>query len=93
MKFVLKIVTFVTKKSEAKKSDLKIGQPRREAELTNAISVQRKWLQTLRKRETAPVGRSSENKNFVTKNRTKILKMERGVLKKETTISEEIGAL
>ena len=38
-----------------------------------------------------PVGRSSKNRNFVTKNSTKILKIERGVLKIETPIFERIG--
>ena len=37
------------------------------------------------------VGRSSKNRNFVTKNSTKILKIERGVLKIETTIFGRIG--
>ena len=41
--------------------------------------------------ETGPVGRSSKNRNFVTKNSTKILKIERGVLKIETPIFERIG--
>ena len=49
------------------------------------------WSRTPRKRETGPVGRSSKNRNFVTKNSTKILKIERGVLKIETPIFERIG--
>ena len=39
--FLLKIVTFVTKNSEAEKLDLEMGHPRREADLTNAITVQK----------------------------------------------------
>ena len=49
------------------------------------------WSRTPRKRETGPVGRSSKNRNFVTKNSTKILKIERGVLKIETPIFERLG--
>ena len=41
MKFVLKIVTFVTKNSEAEKLDLQTGQLWRETDLINAISVQK----------------------------------------------------
>ena len=51
----------------------------------------KRWSRTPRKRETGPVGRSSKNRNFVTKNSTKILKIERGVLKIETPIFERIG--
>ena len=40
IKILLRIVTFVTKNSEAEKLDLQMGQPRRETDLTNAISVQ-----------------------------------------------------
>ena len=50
-----------------------------------------KMVADARKRETGPVGRSSKNRNFVTKNSTKILKIERGVLKIETFIFERIG--
>ena len=49
------------------------------------------WSRKPRKRETGPVGRSSKNGKFVTKNSTKFLKIERGVLKKETAIFGRIG--
>ena len=39
MKFLLKIVTFVIKNSQAENWDLQIGQPYRETDLTNATSV------------------------------------------------------
>ena len=51
----------------------------------------KRWSRTPRKRETGPVGRSSKNRNFVTKNSTKFLKIERGVLKIETPMFERIS--
>ena len=41
IKFLLNIVTFVIKNSEAEKLDLQVGQPWMETDLTNAKSVQK----------------------------------------------------
>ena len=41
MTFLVKIVTFVTKKAKAEKLNLQIGQPRREGDLSNVTSVQK----------------------------------------------------
>ena len=41
IKLLLKIVSFVTKNSEAEELDLQMGQPWRIMDLTNAIRVQK----------------------------------------------------
>ena len=91
IKFLLKIVTFIAKNSQAEK----LESPNRATSAGNGpqecIKRCKTWSRTPRKRETGPVGRSSKNRNFVTKNSTKILKIERGVLKIETPIFERIG--
>ena len=68
-----------------------MGQTGRETDPTNATKRWKRWSRTLRKREMGPLGRSSKNRKFVTKNSTKIQKIERGDLKIETPIFERIG--
>ena len=91
MKLLLKIVTFVTKNSQAEKLEF----PNRATLEGNGdqecIKRCKRWSRTPRKRETGPVGRSSKNTNFVTKNSTKILKIKHAVLKIETPIFERIS--
>ena len=41
MKFIPKIVTFVTKNSEAEKLDLQMGKPGEKTDVTNVITVQK----------------------------------------------------
>ena len=73
---------------QAKNCDLQNEGFWRETNLTNATVIAIGWLRIQTERETETVGPSSKNGNFVTKNRTSVLKIERGVLKIEMALWE-----
>ena len=53
---------------KAKNWDPQTEGPWRETDPTNAIATHIGWLRNQTKRETGPVGLSSKNRTFVTKN-------------------------